>query len=76
MERLFPEKLKHKSAYMRILIGRATNDTTSPFKYITGGFQTYSDSYCVESTGVVDKGTYYAYVELDWTNDLINEFAL
>ena len=76
MTRLFPEKVKYKPAFMRIILGKFTNDPKRPIAYVQGGFKTYSDMIWIETEGLVEKGKYWAYIELDWNNDLINCFSL
>ena len=76
MERLFTSEMEYKPALMRVMVGIKTNDIKTPYKYIVGGFKSYSDQYLLESPDIVEEGEYYAFIQLDWNNSIINKFSL
>ena len=76
MERLFPASAKYSPSYMRVMLAQKVDDPKSRFRHITGSFQPHSDLLCLETQDILDEGTYYAYIELDWNTELINKFAL
>ena len=61
---------------MRILVGTKTGNKENPYKYVVGGFKSYSDQYIIESPDIIEEGSYYAFIQLDWNNSLINTFSL
>ena len=59
MPRFFTSEMEYKPALMRILIGSKTEDKKNPYKYIAGGFKSYSTQYSLKSTDKSDNGIYY-----------------
>lgn len=61
---------------MRVLVGKYTGEASRPIEYVVGGFQTHSDMFSLETPDFIEKGTYYAYIEIDWNNTILNEFGV
>ena len=75
--RFFPESTGYKADPVRILIGRKTNDSSRPIEYVTGDFRRLSESdFDIEIPNPEEGDIYLIYIELDWTNDIINDFSL
>ena len=74
MERLF-DSADYKPANMRLMVAQKTNKPDSPFKHLFGAFKWTGDNLCMEASEILEKGTYYAYIELDWNNTIITEYT-
>jgi len=75
MERFF-SKTDYKPAAMRLVVAKETNDPNRPYKHLFGTYRWSRDNLFEESPQFLEKGTYYAWVELDWSNSIFNEYTL
>lgn len=75
MKRFFPNKYDYKPSWMRMMLGKVTDNPKRPVEHIMGGFTLFNDDYSLESPQILEKGVYVAYLECDWNTDLINSFT-